>query len=190
MNEVTRILSAIEQGDVYAAEQLLPLVYEELRQLAAQKLAQEAPGQTLQPTALVHDAYLRLVGSEKGQHWNSRGHFFTAAAEAMRRILIEQARRKRRPKHGGDRRRVELEEVLNVAQAPVEDILDLDEVLSRLEQHDAAAANVVKLRYFAGLTMSETAQTLGISLRQAERNWTYARTWLHRELARIDPEAV
>jgi RNA polymerase sigma factor (TIGR02999 family) len=187
MNEVTRILSAVEQGDPHAAQQLLPLVYEELRKLAAQRLAHEAPGQTLQATALVHEAYLRLVDAEKAQHWNSRGHFFAAAAEAMRRILVEQARRKRRAKHGGDRRRVDLDEALPVATAPAENLLELDEALSRLEASDPLAASLVKLRYFAGLTMPQAAETLGISLRNAERNWTYARTWLHRELTTSDP---
>ena len=187
MSEVTRILSAIEQGDPHAAAQLLPLVYDELRKLAAQKMAQEAPGQTFQATALVHEAYLRLVDVEEAQHWNSRGHFFAAAAEAMRRILIEQARRKRRPKHGGDRRRIDLDDALSVAVAPCDDLLALDEVLGRLEATDPLAAQVVKLRFFTGLSMPETAEALGVSLRSAERNWTYARTWLHRELSRDNP---
>jgi RNA polymerase sigma factor (TIGR02999 family) len=191
MNDVTRILSAIEQGDPHAAEQLLPLVYEELRHLAAQRLAAEKPGQTLQATALVHEAYLRLVlsgdaSTPQGQHWNSRGHFFCAAAEAMRRILIEEARRKRRQKHGGDRRRVDLEQALSIVETPLEDMLALDEALTRLESVDPVGAKVVKLRYFLGLTMPETAEHLGIPLRTAERNWTYARTWLHRELAVAD----
>ena len=184
-SEVT-IMPSIEQGDPQAAEQLLPLVYEELRNLAALKLAQEKPGQTLQATALVHEAYLRLVDVEKAQRWNSRGHFFAAAAEAMRRILVEQARRKRRCKHGGGRRGVDLDEA-QVAEAPAEELLALDEALGRLEAVDPLAARLVKLRYFARLTMQETAETLGIPLRQAERNWTYARTWLHRELAPVDP---
>jgi RNA polymerase sigma factor (TIGR02999 family) len=181
MSEVTRILSAIERGEPRVAEQLLPLVYDELRRLAAQQLAQEQPGQTLQPTALVHEAYLRLVDTT--QSWNGRAHFFAAAAEAMRRILIEQARRKHRHKHGGDRRRIDLDEIQAVADAPAEELLSLDEALSRLEQHDLLAARLVKLRYFAGLTMAEAAQALDLSLRTAERNWTYARTWLHRELS-------
>lgn len=187
MHEVTRILSAVEQGDAHAAEQLLPLIYDELRQLAAQKLAEEKPGQTLQATALVHDAYVRLVDVEQVQHWNSRGHFFAAAAEAMRRILVEQARRKHRTKHGGAYRRVNLDEAVRVAPAQADSLLDLDEALSRLEATDPLAAGLVKLRYFAGLTMPEAAQALEISLRNAERNWTFARTWLHRELAALGP---
>jgi RNA polymerase sigma factor (TIGR02999 family) len=186
MSEVTRILSAIEHGDAHAAEQLLPLVYDELRKLAAQKLAQEKPGQTLQATALVHEAYLRLVDVEKAQHWNSLGHFFAAAAEAMRRILVEQARRKRRAKHGGDRRRVGLEEAAKIAEAPSEDLVGLDEALHQLEAADAVAAQVVKLRYFAGLPLPQVAKALGLSLRTVERNWTYAKTWLHRALAETD----
>jgi RNA polymerase sigma factor (TIGR02999 family) len=187
MNEVTRILSAIEQGDPHAAQQLLPLVYEELRKLAAQKLAQEKPGQTLQATALVHEAYLRLVDVEKTQQWSGRAHFFAAAAEAMRRILIENARRKHRLKHGGDRHRVDLDEAFSVAEAPADDLLTLDEALNRFEATDPLAAKLVRLRFFAGLTMPEAAEVLAISLRQAERNWTYARTWLHREIASVTP---
>jgi RNA polymerase sigma factor (TIGR02999 family) len=189
MADVTQILSAIEQGDPHAAEQLLPLVYDELRQLAAQKLAQEQPGQTLQATALVHEAYLRLVDVEKAQNWNSRGHFFAAAAESMRRILVEQARRKRRAKHGGDRRRVVLEEALSIAEAPADDLVALDEALKRFEAVDPVAAQVVKLRYFAGLPMPQVAKTLCLSLRTAERNWTYAKTWLHRALAEAEAPA-
>src|SRR5215213_1457509 len=160
MSEATGILSAIEQGDPSAAEQLLPLVYDELRRLAAQKLAQEAPGQTLQATALVHEAYLRLVDVEQAQHFNSRGHFFAAAAEAVRRILIEKARHKQRPKHGGGRRRVDLDEALSIADAPAEDLLALDEALSRLQAADPLAARLVNLRYFAGLTMPQAAAAL------------------------------
>ena len=186
MSDVTRILSAIEQGDPHAADQLLPLVYDELRRLAAVKMAQEAPGQTLQATALVHDAYLRLVDVDQARHWNSRGHFFAAAAEAMRRILIEKARAKGRLKRGGGRHRVNLEEVLDAGTSPDNELLALDEALGRLEQADAAAAQLVKLRYFAGLTMAQAAAALGISLRSAERNWTYARTWLHRDLSQGD----
>jgi RNA polymerase sigma factor (TIGR02999 family) len=188
MSEVTRILDAINQGDMHAADQLLPLVYDELRRLAEHRLAQEKPGQTLQATALVHEAYLRLVpspGGESGgsnQLWNSRGHFFAAAAEAMRRILVEQARRKRRLKHGGYRRHVGLEQALNVAEVPPDDLVALDEALGHLESIDPVAAQLVKLRYFAGLPMRDAAKALGLSLRTAERNWTYAKTWLHREL--------
>ncbi len=184
MPEVTQILAAIEQGDPHAAEQLLPLVYDELRKLAAHKLAHEQPGQTLQATALVHDAYIRLVDAEKVRAWNSRGHFFAAAAEAMRRILVENVRRKRGPKRGGDRQRLDLEEAISVAEPPADDVLAINEALTRLEQIDSTAAKLVKLRYFAGLTMPEAAEALDISLRHAERNWTYARTWLHRELSR------
>src|SRR5438445_400254 len=187
MSEVTRVLSAIEGGDRQAAEQLLPLVYQELRKLAAQKLTQEKPGQTLEATALVHEAYVRLVDVEKAQHWNSRGHFFAAAAEAMRRILVEQARRKRRAKHGGEHRRVDLDEALRIAPPAADSLLELDEALGRLEANDPLAASLVKLRYFSGLTMPQAAEALGISLRSAERNWTYARTWLHRELAGPGP---
>jgi RNA polymerase sigma factor (TIGR02999 family) len=183
MSEVTRILSAIEQGDARAAEDLLPLVYQELRSLASQRLARERPGQTLQATALVHEAYLRLVDVKNVQSWNSRGHFFAAAAEAMRRILVEQARRKRRGKHGGDRRRVGLDEADLVAEPPSDDLVALDEALGRLEAADPLAAGLVKLRHFAGLTMAQAAEALGVSLRQAERNWAYARAWLHRELS-------
>jgi RNA polymerase sigma factor (TIGR02999 family) len=182
MTDVTRILSAIQQGDPRAADKLLPLVYDELRKLAAQKLAREKPGQTLQATALVHEAYLRLVGADPEQPWDGRGHFFAAAAEAMRRILVERVRRNRRHKHGGQRLRVDFDEALSLTVAPSPDLLALDEVLTRFEAADAEAAQIVKLRYFAGLTMPDVAQALGISLRQAERNWTYAKTWLHREL--------
>jgi RNA polymerase sigma factor (TIGR02999 family) len=183
MSEVTRILSAIEQGDPSAAEQLLPLVYEELRKLAAQRLAGEKPEQTLQATALVHEAYLRLVDVATVPQWNSRGHFFAAAGLAMRRILVEHARRKRRVRHGGGRQRIGLDEALEVAEPVEQDWLGLDEVLQRLEQADPVAARLVNLRYFAGLTIAEAAEALGISLRTAERNWTYARTWLHRALS-------
>jgi RNA polymerase sigma factor (TIGR02999 family) len=182
MSEVTRILSAIEQGDPSAAEQLLPLVYQELRQLAAQKMAQEKPGQTLQATALVHEAYVRLVDTEKAQHWNSRGHFFAAAAEAMRRILVERARRKGRLKHGRLYERVELNSGCLVSAAPSLDLLALDEALSRLAETEPAKAELVKLRFFAGLTMPEAAVALDISLATAERYWTFARSWLYAEL--------
>jgi len=185
MTDVTRILNAIEQGDAQATEKLLPLVYDELRLLAAQKMSQEPPGQTLQATALVHEAYLRLVEA-KDQSWNSRGHFFKAAAEAMRRILVENARRKGRIKRGGGFQRVELSE-----SAPAEpeqyvssEIIALDEALDRLTQKDKLKADLVKLRYFAGLTIPQVAQILDISHATAERHWTYARCWLRSEIDR------
>jgi RNA polymerase sigma factor (TIGR02999 family) len=189
MREVTRILIAIEQGDPQAAAQLLPLVYDELRQLAAAKLAQEKPGQTLQATALVHEAYLRLVASpecKRGEepHFNSRGHFFAAAAEAMRRILIENARRKGRVRRGGGLRRVGLDEAQLLTDGPNEDLLALDDALNRLAELDPVRAELVKLRFFAGLTMPEAAAVLGISLTTAERYWTFARAWLHAEMSR------
>ncbi len=187
MNEVTRILDAIGEGDAVAAAQLLPLVYDELRRLAALRMAQEKPGQTLQPTALVHEAYLRLVGPGEERRWDNRGHFFVAAAEAMRRILVENARRKRSFKRGGDRQRLDL----NVEQ-PVEmersaPLLALDEALVRLEARDAAKAQLVKLRYFAGMTIEQAAETLGISVTTANRWWNFARAWLHEEIRR-DPD--
>ncbi len=186
MTEVTQILNAIERGDANATDQLLPLVYEELRVLAAQRLSQEAPGQTLQATALVHEAYLRLVGSEH-QGWASRGHFFKAAAEAMRRILIDNARRKKSLKRGGGQRPVALDESLavdDVAQA--EETLALDEALAKLAQQDPTKADLVKLRYFAGLTIEQAAQALDISHATAERYWDYARSWLRVELGQLD----
>ncbi len=176
MSDVTRILSQIEAGDPSAAEQLLPLVYEELRKLAAAKLAQEKPGQTLQATALVHDAYLRLVDTEKLQRWNSRGHFFGAAAEAMRRILVEQARRKGRDKHGGGLQRVELLDP--AAGDPDHELLALDAALPRLIAEDPLAAEVVKLKYFAGLGREEIAAILGVSVHEVRQKWAYARAWL------------
>jgi RNA polymerase sigma factor (TIGR02999 family) len=179
MSEVTHILSAIEGGDSHAAEQLLPLVYDELRRLAAQKLAQEKPGQTLEATALVHEAYLRLVDVEKAQHWDSRGHFFAAAAEAMRRILIDQARRKQRPKHGGGRNRISLDQVLCLAEGPKDDLLALDGALEKLAREEPAKAELVKLHYFAGLSLEEVSRVLGISPRTAKRHWAYARAWLY-----------
>jgi RNA polymerase sigma factor (TIGR02999 family) len=182
VEEVTRILNAIEQGESQAAEQLLPVVYEELRRLAEQKMLQEAPGQTLQPTALVHEAYLRLVEDAPAQLWNSRGHFFAAAAEAMRRILIESARQRQRVKHGGGRKRVDLDDACPLVLPVSDDLLALDEALSRLEKSDRTRAEVVKLRFFAGLTMPEIAQALGISLATAERYWKFARVWLYAEL--------
>jgi RNA polymerase sigma factor (TIGR02999 family) len=189
MTDVTCILSAIEQGDPQAAEQLLPLVYNELRRLAAQKLAQEKPGQTLQATALVHEAYLRLVGTQD-PGWNSRGHFFSAAAEAMRRILVESSRRKRSERHGGRRERCELLEGDCVA-APVEDdLLDIDAALTKLAVVDSQAAELVKLRVFGGMTVDEVSACLGISPRTAKRSWAYARAWLGRELAdHADPRS-
>jgi RNA polymerase sigma factor (TIGR02999 family) len=184
MSEVTRILSAIEQGDPHAAEQLLPLVYDELRKLAATRLAQEKPGQTLQPTALVHEAYLRLVDVEQAQQFNSRGHFFAACAEAMRRILVERARRKQAQKHGGQRKRVDLDQADTVATTPPDDLLALDEALDRLTRHDAVAGQLVKLHYFSGLSIEQAAEVLGLSTATAYRHWTFARAWLHGQLAR------
>ena len=178
MSDVTRILSEIEQGDLHAAEQLLPLVYEELRTLAAQRLADEKPGQTLQATALVHEAYVRLVDGTKLRAWGGRGHFFAAAAEAMRRILVENARRKRGLKHGGGLAREHLDESRIAAPAVSEDLLALDEALKRLAETDATAAELVKLRYFAGLTGKEAAAVLGVSERTADRIWAFARAWL------------
>jgi RNA polymerase sigma factor (TIGR02999 family) len=183
MNEVTRILSAAEQGDPRAAEQLLPLVYEELRRLAAQKIIQERPGQTLQATALVHEAYVRLVSAPESQQWNSRGHFFAAAAEAMRRILVDNARRKQADKHGGGRPRVDLPDDLAVTEARSDDLVALDEALTRLERHDPDAARLVKLRYFAGLSHQDAAEALGLSRGAADRLWALARAWLFRQLS-------
>ena len=182
MSDVTQILSAIEQGDQKASEQLLPLVYQELRKLAAQKMAQENPGQTLQATALVHEAYIRLVGSEQKQNWDNRGHFFAAAAEAMRRILVDNVRRKQRPKHGGDRTRVDLIEEYSIVDAPLDELLALDESLDRLAAESPVRAELVKLRFFAGMSIPEAAQALGISHATAERYWTYARCWLYAEI--------
>jgi RNA polymerase sigma factor (TIGR02999 family) len=182
MTNVTRILAAIEQGDPHAAEQLLPLVYDELRRLAAEKLARERPGQTLQATALVHEAYLRLVEVEKAQCWNSRGHFFGAAAEAMRRVLIDRAREKQSGKRGGKRKRVNFEEAEAVTTAPPEALLSLDEALERLNERDPIAGKLVKLRYFAGLSVQQAADMLGLSRANAYRHWTFARAWLRCEL--------
>jgi RNA polymerase sigma factor (TIGR02999 family) len=179
MPDVTRILTAIEQGDPQGAAQLLPLVYDELRKLAAQRLAQEKPGQTLQATALVHDAYLRLVDTDKAQNWNSRGHFFAAAAEAMRRILVENARRKHSSKHGGSHRRVDLEAAATLAVEPGPDILDLEEALTRLAREDPEKVELVKLRFFAGLTVAQAAEIMGISRDTASRHWAYAKAWLY-----------
>ena len=182
MSDVTRILSAIEQGDPAAADQLLPLVYDELRKLAAQKLAHERPGQTLDATALVHEAYLRLVDMERAQHWNSRGHFFAAAAEAMRRILVERARHKATRKRGGRLRRLDLDQLALPAEERSVELLALNEALTELEGHDAQAASLVKLRYFAGLGHQEAAQALGVTRRAADRLWAVARAWLYQRI--------
>ena len=179
VNEVTHILSAIEQGDPRAAELLLPLVYDELRKLAAQKLAHESPGQTLQATALVHEAYIRLVDVDKAQSWNSRGHFFAAAAEAMRRILVDHARRKHRPKHGGDLQRVEFDEACCLAEDGAEQILLVNEALGKLAAESPEKAELVKLRYFAGMSVHEAADSLGISRATADRYWAYAKAFLY-----------
>jgi RNA polymerase sigma factor (TIGR02999 family) len=182
VSDVTRILSAIEHGDPSAAEQLLPLVYDELRKLAAQKMAQEAPGQTLQATGLVHDAYLRLVDVEKAQHWNSRGHFFAAAAEAMRRILVENARRKQTKKHGGDRKRLDLAEADLLADRDPVEFLILNDAIDALTAEDPTAGSLAKLRFFTGLSVDEAADVLGLAHTTAYRQWTYARAWLQAEL--------
>ena len=189
MDHVTHILSAIEQGDPHAAEQLLPLVYGELRKLAARKLAREKPGRTLQATALVHEAYLRLVDVEQAQHWNSRGHFFAAAAEAMRRILVENARRKQSRKHGGHLARQDFNAVDVAAPETSDELLALDEAVQKLAAQDKAAADVVQLRFFAGLPLPEVAKLLGISPRTADRLWAYARAWLHQEIRATGPSA-
>jgi RNA polymerase sigma factor (TIGR02999 family) len=189
MSDVTRILSAIEQGDQHAAEQLLPLVYDELRKLAAHKLAQEKPGQTLQATALVHEAFVRLVDVDAEQVWNSRGHFFAAAAEAMRRILVDQARKKQSLRRGGLRGRCELRDHDRV-ELPLDDtLLDLDEALAKLAAADPPAAELVKLRVFAGMTIEEVARVQGVSARTVKRNWAYARAWLGRHLSAYDGPA-
>jgi RNA polymerase sigma factor (TIGR02999 family) len=182
MSEITRILSAIEQGDPHAAGELLPLVYDELRKLAGQKLAQEKPGQTLQATALVHEAYLRLVEGDQAPHWNSRGHFFAACAEAMRRILVDQARRKLSLRQGGSLQRHPIEDQEIEAPEPSVDVLAVHEALERFQGVDATAAEIVKLRYFAGLTIPQAAEALGISTSTADRSWAYARAWLHTAL--------
>ena len=179
MNEVTRILNAIEQGDSHASDELLPLVYDALRRLAAEKMAQESPGQTLQATALVHEVYLRLVDTEKAQKWDSRGHFFAAAAEAMRRILVEQARRRSRIKRGGDRERVDFDQVELSSGAPPDQLLLINDELDRLTAEEPVAGQLVKLRYFAGLSVEEAADSLGIARSTAYEHWSYARAWLH-----------
>jgi len=182
MHEVTRILTAVEQGDPHAAEQLLPLVYDELRRLAAEKMREEKPGQTLQNTALVHEAYIRLVDVEQPQHWDSRRHFFSAAAEAMRRILVDRARRKGRRKRGGAMRRVELDAAQMSYSPPAEELLDLNDALDCLAAEDPQAAQFVKLRYFAGLSVEEAAEAVGLSRSAAGEHWAYARAWLHRHM--------
>jgi RNA polymerase sigma factor (TIGR02999 family) len=182
MADITQILTALEQGDPHAAEQLLPLVYDELRKLAAEKMAQEQPGRTLQATALVHEAYLRLVDVQKASHWESRGHFFAACAEAMRRILIDQARRRHSAKRGGDRQRVDLDVGALLAapeEHPADDLLALDEALRQFEQEEPLKARLVKLRFFAGLSLHDAAEALGISPATAKRHWIYARSWLY-----------
>jgi RNA polymerase sigma factor (TIGR02999 family) len=183
VSDVTRILSAIEGGDPKASARLLPLVYEELRRLAAHKMAQEAPGQTLQATALVHEAYLRLVGSDGVErHWDSRGHFFAAAAEAMRRILLNRARDRQRLKRGGGARRLDLQQLVLATEPPDDDLIALDDALEKLKSEDPDCAELVKLRFFAGLTLDEAALALGIAPRTADRQWAYARAWLYNEL--------
>ena len=179
MSEVTQILDAIGRGDEHASEQLLPMIYQELRRLAANKLAQEPAGQTLEATALVHEAYVRLVDSEAEQKWKHRGHFFAAAAEAMRRILVEKARRKQAVKHGGEHQRVELDDERLVCSVPSDQLVALDEALERFAQEEPEKAKLVKLRFFAGLSIEEAAEALGISRATAARHWTYARAWLH-----------
>ncbi len=185
MSDVTRILAAIEGGDARAVDELLPVVYDELRRLAAWKLSRERPGQTLQATALVHEAYLRLVGAEE-QHWSSRGHFFSAAAEAMRRILIENARHKKSLKYGGGHQRVGIDDAQLAIEVPSDELIALDEGLEKLSKEDKESAELIKLRFFAGLTMEQAADILGISRRTADRTWAYARAWLYREITRAN----
>jgi RNA polymerase sigma factor (TIGR02999 family) len=182
MTEITQVLDAVAMGDPHAAEQLLPLIYEELRKLAAHRMAQEAPGQTLQPTALVHEAYLRLVDAEKPVRWENRAHFFAAAAEAMRRILIEEARRKGRTKRGGDRKRVDLDQVDVVSISGPDELLLIDEAISKLEAQDPQAAQLVRLRFFAGMSVEEAAEMAGLARSSAYEHWSYARAWLHCEV--------
>jgi RNA polymerase sigma factor (TIGR02999 family) len=191
VNEVTRILSDLAQGDAQAAGRLWPLVYDELRKLAAARMAEETPGNTLDATALVHEAYLRLVGPDGAPRWDSRGHFFAAAAQAMRRILVESARRKRREKHGGGRKRVQMDAAQLAAQDPRDDLVALDAALTRLAAKDPQAATLVELRHFTGLSVAEASQALGISPRTADRIWAFARAWLYRELSgtAADPES-
>lgn len=182
MSDVTRILSVIEVGDSEASEQLLPLVYDELRKLAAAKLAREAPGQTLQATALVHEAYVRLVEGDAVPHWNSRAHFFAAAAEAMRRILIDRARKKQRLKHGGGRRRIDFESIFPATEASAESLLAMDDALSKFSEENPKKAELIRLRYYANCSLAEAAELLGISTATANRYWSYARAWLYKEL--------
>jgi RNA polymerase sigma factor (TIGR02999 family) len=189
MSEVTQVLSAIERGDPHAAEQLLPLVYEELRLLAAQKLTQEQPGQTLQATALVHEAYLRLVDGDAARRWDGRGHFFAAAAEAMRRILIDRARSKQAARHGGGRQRVDLDEAEPVGRMTDQEVLDLDDALEKLREQDPSAADLVKLRVFAGLSVEQAGEALGLPRTTAYRQWTYARAWLRARMGRGEDAA-
>jgi RNA polymerase sigma factor (TIGR02999 family) len=184
MSEVTKILSAIEQGEPTAAAQLLPLIYGELRKLAAHRLAREAPGQTLQATALVHEAYVRLVDGDQTRRWDSRGHFFAAAAEAMRRILVDNYRRKNRVKRGGEHNRLDQDAVADAIASPVDDLVALDDALEVLSRQDHTAAEIVKLKYFAGLSIPEIAEVLGKPTRTVDRHWAYARAWLHQELLR------
>jgi RNA polymerase sigma factor (TIGR02999 family) len=188
MTEITRVLEQLQHGDPAAAEALLPLVYAELRKLAAEKMARERPGQTLQATALVHEAYLRLVDADQAPHWNSRGHFFAAAAEAMRRILVDQARRRRSRRHGGGRRRHDLDDLPIAAPEPSVDVLAVNDALERFEAVDPPKARLVKLRYFAGLTIPQAAEALGVSPTTADRWWSYARAWLHAELKDDAPD--
>ena len=183
MTDVSRVLSAIEQGDPSASEQLLPLVYDELRKLAIQKMAREKPGQTLQATALVHEAYLRLVNSEEAPQWNSRAHFFGVAAEAMRRILVDNARKKRALRHGGNRVRIDLDGVEPASAPPENDLIALNEALESLQEEDGLKTQIVKLRFFAGLTVRQTAQALGISASTVDNHWAYARAWLRLQIA-------
>ena len=185
MSDVTRILNAIEQGDAKAADKLLPLVYDELRRLAAQKMSHEKPGHTLEATALVHEAYIRLVGAE-AQNWSGRTHFFAAAAEAMRRILIENARRKQRYKHGADYNRVDLNDSEVTIEGPLTDLIALDEALTKLAEEEPALAELVKMRYFAGLNLEQSAAILGVSRRTADRYWAYARAWLYQQITKSE----
>ena len=190
MSEVTQILIAIERGDTQGAQRLLPVVYDELRKLAAQRLAHETPSQTLQATALVHEAYLRLVDVEHSQQWNSRGHFFAAAAEAMRRILIDRARDKRRLKRGGQHRRIELDEIEVALDTPPEELLALDEALAQLTAAYPDCGALIKLRFFAGLSLADSAAALGMPRRTADRNWAFARAWLHQKLRDDPPSSI